>query len=227
MTVNLYFIRHGYSMANDHRNHTLPVFWPLMVFNWKLRNARLHPNGLRDSGNVTSKLYVDRVFCSPSARCVETAYLMFVSNNVCDRVLVAPYLRERIALAFENHVFPYAQIKDPIPKVCDATVYADTEDMVHGKPGDLLDFVKWGLRTGMIKDGESVAVVTHSVTIMRQFGLSELPKNNSIWHVELTETGEPVRALPAAEQVYDGFTYEKKHGWLQNGFARVFTWLGL
>lgn len=227
MTVNLYFVRHGYSVANDHRNRTAPVCWPLMVFNWKLRNARLHPKGLEDSGRVAALPPVDRVFCSPSARCVETAYLMFVRDGACDRVWVAPYLRERIALAFENHVFPYAQVQDSIPQVRDAAVYADVDDMVHGKPGDLLEFVKWGLRSGMILDGESVAVVTHSVTIMRQFGLPELPNNNSIWHVELAQTGEPVRALPTPVQVFDGFTYAKEHGWLQSGFARIFTWLGL
>lgn len=199
MTINLFFIRHGYSIANENRSKTPIIMWPFMMFNWLLRNARLHSKGIDESSNMEDaclSLKVDHVFCSPSARCIETAHFMFVKHSICSRILVAPYLRERFSIATENQVFPYALVKDPLPKVLESIEYADTEMIVHTKHGNLNEFVKWAIKSGKILDGQNIAVVTHSVTLMSLFRMTNIPNNNSIWHAsydgKLKKTNDPV-----------------------------------
>ena len=206
-TVNFYFIRHGQSEHNVRNSMTTYMSEkdPLLSELGILTGLKKGKEAKHDK-----KINPDLILSSPLLRSIQTAYYMFIYDNIDienKKIHIVPYVCEidptlpnkimetnhpeaieQQDIILENHFEKKRITKDKRPEIIrDTKAYTPQN---YNKKNSFSKFINWFFNESNFRmniyNGLNVVVVTHSNLMKREFGLQEKPKNNAIIHIPIS-----------------------------------------
>ena len=157
---NLYFIRHGYALHNF-------LFWKIGTAAYDIRDTQLLQKGIEQAtnlGNTWKNIKdIELVICSPSARTLDTALLIFRNTNhkiiALDSILEYPLGNEecnrRKDISTLKTLYPQVDFSNLKDEKLPWDFKKESIDNLHNRQNKFIDWIK-------NRNEKNICVVNHS-----------------------------------------------------------------
>lgn len=202
MILNIFFIRHGLSCSNV-LHYTHPHASIINTCNKDPFLSTMGVNQSKKSSVFLAKKIpsFDIVLSSPLIRAIETGLCMF-PNNIVE---ISPYICE-IRNSLEN--IPFSQ-KKQIDRLSSKNESYKQVKFCYNTPGltdnNLKKFIKYLLQNYDV-ESKNIAVITHSLFLMKILKTKDKMKNNSVTKVTIdTDTYQ----ISNVTNIFSGYVCSK------------------
>ena len=196
----MFLIRHGLSCCNVLHHPDIKYMTPLNIIH---QDPYLTLKGIEQSKRAGIYLKdkipkIDFVFSSSLIRSIETSMFMFPDNNI----KIAPYICE-IKPSLENRPYSmknqYRRIEDKINKV--NFEYICEENL---SKSDFHEFIKYIINNCDVNENKQIAVISHSLLIMKILNLKHRMNNNCVFEVIYDTT---LNKIESYRLIFSGYSY--------------------